>query len=179
MDGLNRVLAPLKRGLKSMVSRAVVSIVMDSFARQNLQVRLQADEVADEVERFQNYGFSSVPKAGEAIVVSVGGKRSHLVAVVVDDKSCRPSGLKSGDVVVYHSEGHQLLFTENGEAILSCKKFTVQASDSILFDTPQTQFSGNVSIMGQSTATDHVSGGVSGKNHTHTGDSGGKTGLPL
>ncbi|MGR6980802.1 phage baseplate assembly protein V [Testudinibacter sp. P27/CKL/0425] len=166
MQGLNRLLSPIKRGLKLMVSRAVVSIVTDSLARQNLQLRLQSDEVADDVERFQNYGFSSFPKAGEAIVLSVGGKRSHLVAIVVDDKGVRPTALKSGDTVVYHAEGHQLLLTENGEAILSCKKFTVNA-DVVLFETPQTQFTGDVDIMGISTAADHVSSGISGKNYNH------------
>lgn len=122
MQAINRIIAPLKRGLQLLVSRAVVSVVNDAYARQNLQLRLQSDEVADDVERFQNYGHYSVPKAGEAIVVSVGSKRSHLVAVVVDDKSVRPAGLIAGDSVLYHLEGHQLRLTENGEAILSCKK---------------------------------------------------------
>ncbi|TNH03167.1 phage baseplate assembly protein V [Testudinibacter sp. TR-2022] len=167
MQGLNRILSPIKRNLKLMISRAVVSIVTDGLARQNLQLRLQSDEVADDVERFQNYGFSSFPKAGEAIVVSVGGKRSHLVAIVVDDKGVRPTALKSGDTVVYHAEGHQLLLTENGEAILTCKKFTVNAEQSVLFETPQTHFSGDVDIVGTSTAADHISGGISGKNHDH------------
>lgn len=166
MDGLNRVLAPIKRGLKSLVSRAVVSIVTDSFSRQNLQVRVQADEVVDDVERFQNYGHSSVPKGGEAIVLSVGGKRSHLVAIVVEDKGVRPTNLKPGDSVLYHAEGHTLLLTKNGEAILTCKKFTVNADD-VLFDSPQTQFTGDVVIMGTSTATDHLSNGKSGANHDH------------
>ncbi|WP_044469805.1 phage baseplate assembly protein V [Mannheimia massilioguelmaensis] len=166
MQGLNKVLAPIKRGLQGLVSRAVIAVVNDSLARQNLQVRLQADEVADDVERFQNYGHSSFPVAGEAIVVSVGGKRSHLVAVVVDDKGARPTDLIAGDSVLYHFEGHQLLLTQNGEAILTCKKFTVDA-DTILFDAPQTQFTGDVDIMGVSTAKDHQSSGVSGKDHDH------------
>lgn len=103
---------------------------------------------------------------GEAIVVSVGGKRSHLVAIVVDDKGTRPTGLIAGDTVMYHSDGHQLLLTENGEAILTCKKFTTKA-DEIIFDAPQTQFTGNVDIVGKSTAADHVSSGKSGKDHDH------------
>ncbi|WP_370429588.1 phage baseplate assembly protein V [Actinobacillus pleuropneumoniae] len=173
MQALNRMLAPIKRGLQLLVSRAVVSVVNDAYARQNLQLRLQSDEVADDVERFQNYGHYSVPKAGEAIVVSVGGKRSHLVAVVVDDKSVRPAGLQAGDSVLYHLEGHQLLLTENGEAILSCKKFTIEAetldckAQSVTFDSPQTTFKGDVDIMGTSTATDHKSSGISAKDHDH------------
>ncbi|AGH39025.1 Mu-like prophage FluMu protein gp45 [Bibersteinia trehalosi USDA-ARS-USMARC-189] len=173
MQALNRMIAPIKRGLQLLVSRAVVSVVNDAYARQNLQLRLQSDEVADDVERFQNYGHYSVPKAGEAIVVSVGGKRSHLVAVVVDDKSVRPAGLIAGDSVLYHLEGHHLRLTENGEAILSCKKLVIEtetlgcSATEITFDSPQTTFTGDVDIMGISTAADHQSGGISGKDHDH------------
>lgn len=168
MRALNQYLAPLKRGLKLMISRAVVSIVTDSFQRQNLQVQIQADEVVDDVERFQNYGHSSVPFGGETILVSVGGKRSHLVALVVDDKDSRPTNLKAGDSVLYHAEGHQLLLTENEEAVLTCKKFRVVAEE-IVFESPQTQFTGDVDIVGVSRAADHQSAGISGKDHTHTG----------
>lgn len=37
---------------------------------------------------------------------------------------------------------------------------------------------GNVTIDGNCTATDHISGSISGLNHIHTGDSGGDTGPP-
>ncbi|HDR1022159.1 TPA: phage baseplate assembly protein V [Pasteurella multocida] len=167
MQGLNRVLAPIKRSLKLLINRGVMSFVSDEHMRQNLQIRLQSDEVIDEAERFQNYGFSSVPTAGEVIALEVGGKRSHLAVLVVDDKGVRPKGLKSGDVVVYHQEGHRILLTETGEIILTCKKLTVQAEEQVVFETPQTQFTGNVDIMGQSTAKDHVSSGISGKDHNH------------
>lgn len=167
MQGLNRVLAPIKRSLKLLINRGVMSFVSDEHKRQNLQIRLQSDEVIDDAERFQNYGFSSVPTAGEVIALEVGGKRSHIAVLVVDDKGVRPTGLNAGDVVVYHQEGHRFLLTEQGEVILTCKKFTIQAEQEILFETPQTRFSGDVDIVGQSTAKDHVSGGISGKSHNH------------
>ncbi|TAA76648.1 hypothetical protein PMCNG_21060 [Pasteurella multocida] len=100
-------------------------------------------------------------------------KRSHLVAIVVDDKSVRPAGLIAGDSVLYHLDGHQLRLTENGEAILSCKKFTIETetldckAQTVTFDSPQTTFKGDVAIMGTSTATDHMSGGISAKDHDH------------
>lgn len=166
MQGLNRILAPIKRSLKLLVNRGVMAFVSDEHKRQNLQIRLQSDEVIDDAERFQNYGFSSVPVAGEVIALEVGGKRSHVVVIVVDDKGVRPTNLKAGDSVMYHLEGHNLLLTENGEAILKCKKFTVQA-DEIVFDSPQTQFTGDVDIIGTSTAEDHISSGKSGKDHDH------------
>lgn len=89
----SRAIGAISRRLRLMVDRAVVRIVTDSLGRQNLQVQSLADETNDDVERFQNYGVSSVPPVGsEAIVVAVGGRRSGLVAIAVEDKKSRPRG---------------------------------------------------------------------------------------
>lgn len=165
----------LKRKIQLLVSRAVVNIVTDSLKQQNMQINLLDGETADDVERFQNYGHTSVPPAGsEAIVLSVGGKRQHLVAVVVDSKCSRLKDLKSGDSALYHLEGHYFILTEQQLAQLICKNFHVKADDVILFETPQTQFTGNVDIIGgnsttsgTSTAEDHISSGISFLNHVH------------
>jgi phage baseplate assembly protein V len=165
----------LQRKIKLLVSRAVVNIVTDSLKQQNMQINLLDGETADDVERFQNYGHTSVPPAGsEAIVLSVGGKRQHLVAVVVDNKSSRLKDLKSGDSALYHTNGHYLLLTEEQLVNLVCKKLHAKADKKILFETPQTQFTGNVDILGgnskssgTSTAADHISGDISFLNHVH------------
>ena len=52
------------------------------------------------------------------------------------------------------------------QVYLTCKKFTVNA-DEINFDAPQTQFAGDVTMIGTSTAADHLSNGKSGANHDH------------
>ena len=170
-----KMFSQLKRKLQLLVSRAVVNIVNDSFKQQNVQVSLLSGETADDIERFQNYGHTSVPPAGsEAIMLSVGGKRQHLVAVAVDNKTARLKDLKIADSAVYHAEGHYLLLTEGQLVKMLCKNLHVTADELILFETPQTQFTGNVRIMGgysvttgTSTAADHISGNVSFLNHVH------------
>lgn len=110
-----RTLAALGRRVRLMVDRAVVRIVTDSLGRQNLQIQSLADETNDDVERFQNYGFSSVPPAGsEAIVVAVGGRRGGLVAIAVEDKGARPRDGDEGDVFLYHQEGHIIRLKKDG-----------------------------------------------------------------
>lgn len=181
MNSLNKILNPLKRGIALLVNRATLTRVSDEYRRQNLQLKMQADEVVDNVERFQQYGFSSFPSAGEAIVLSVGGKRSHLVAISVEDKNVRPTSSQTGEVVIYHQEGHEIRLKQDGVIEVKCKQLKVQATDQILFETPQTQFSGDVVIMGVSTAADHISSGVSGAKHVHTDVSAGlsTTGKPI
>ena len=173
----------LKRKIQLIVSRAVVNIVTDSLKQQNMQINLLDGETADDVERFQNYGHTSVPPAGsEAIVLSVGGKRQHLVAVVVDSKSSRLKDLKSGDSALYHLDGHYLLLTEEQLVNLVCKNLHAKVDEKILFETLQTQFTGNVDIIGgnsktsgTSNAADHISSDISFLNHVHYCDRCGST----
>lgn len=105
LSGLERLLAPLKRRVMLMVSRAVVGLVNDAPAMQELQVSLFAGETRGQVERFQNCGFTSAPHPGaEAAVVFVGGNRDHGLIVAVDDRRSRIRGLQNGEVAVYTDE---------------------------------------------------------------------------
>ncbi len=174
----NKFTATLSRRLRLLVSRGVVNFVNDSLKQQNLQISMLADETADDVERFQNYGHTSVPPAGsEAIVLSVGGVRQHLVAIAVDNRGARLANLESGDSALYHLEGHKILLTKEGVIRIECKKLEVVA-DGIVFDCPQTQFKGNIEIMGVSSAIDHKSGTTSGKDHVHDEHDGYTTSKP-
>ncbi|MFB9087672.1 phage baseplate assembly protein [Erwinia tracheiphila] len=62
---INKITAGLQRRLRLLISRGVVNMANDSLRTQNLQVTMLADETADDVERFQNYGHSSVPPGGQ------------------------------------------------------------------------------------------------------------------
>lgn len=174
----NKFTASISRRIRLLVSRGVVNFVNDSLKQQNLQVSLLADETADDVERFQNYGHTSVPPAGsEAIVLSVGGVRQHLVAIAVDSRGVRLGNLESGDSALYHLEGHKILLTKDGVIRIECKKLEVTTEEAV-FDCPQTQFLGDVEIMGISKAQDHQSDGKSGKDHIHEEHDGYNTGKP-
>ncbi|WP_261372409.1 phage baseplate assembly protein V [Yersinia aldovae] len=176
---INKVTASFQRRLRLLITRGVVNMTNDSLKTQNLQVSMMADETADDVERFQNYGHSSVPPAGsEAIILSVGGIRQHLVAIAVDDKNSRLGNLEPGDSAVYHLEGHKIVLSKDGVIKIICKRLEVVAEDEILFDSPQTRFSGDVDIVGVSKASDHQSNGISGAGHTHPEHDGHNTGGP-
>lgn len=70
---IGRILEGIGRRLRLLVDRAVVRIVTDSLGRQNLQIQSLADSTNDDVERFQNYGLTSVPPVGsEALILAVG-----------------------------------------------------------------------------------------------------------
>jgi phage baseplate assembly protein V len=187
---VQRMLAPITRRVRLMLGRAVVNMVNDTLKAQNMQVSVLEDESPDDVERLQNYGQISVPLAGaEAIVASIGADRDSMIAVIVEDRRYRPTGLPAGDTGVYHFEGHRIRLTKDGRCIITCKTLEVFADESATFDTPKGKFTGDLEVdknllvngatesKGKITAPDAELNGMSvvGHKHKENGDGGGIT----
>lgn len=160
---IKRLLEPVMRRVRLVCSRGRVNTITDSHKAQNLQVSLLSGETVEHVERLQNYGFSSVPVGGnDVVVLSVGGKREHLVAVAVEDRNVRPQGKESGDVIVYHAEGHYIRLTADGKIIVACKNiefhvdektlinttdFELNASNSAVINSPKTTINAETTVI--------------------------------
>lgn len=115
VNGIARLLAPLRNRIANMVARAVVQLVDDKPRLQVLQLGVLADETRDGCERVQEYGFTSVPLPGaEAVVLFVGGRRDHGLVVGVDDRRHRLAGLKAGEVAVYNNAGASVVLKADG-----------------------------------------------------------------
>lgn len=115
LDSIGRMLRPLQNRVANLLARAVLRRVDDSQDLQQLQVDALDGETRDAVERFQQYGFTSVPEDGaEAAVLFVGGHRDHGIAVAVDDRRHRLKGLAAGEVALYHKDGARVLLKANG-----------------------------------------------------------------
>lgn len=111
---IQKVVAPLKRSITLMISRAVVALANDSTGIQSLQALGLSEELLDSVERFQQYGFTSVPLPGsEAILVFPSGNREHAIATNVDDRRFRPIGLLPGETCLYDFYGNQVILKAN------------------------------------------------------------------
>ncbi|CAH6138574.1 phage baseplate assembly protein V [Citrobacter koseri] len=185
-----RMMAPFMRRVRLMLGRAVVNVVNDALKAQNVQISMLEDEEPDDVERLLNYGQISVPLSGsEAIVACIGAQRDHAVALVVEDRRYRPTGLTAGDTGVYHYEGHRMRLTKDGRLIITCKTVEVYAEESGLFDMPVARFTGDLEVdknltvggetesKGKVTAPDAILNGKSVVSHKHkeNGDGGGIT----
>jgi len=120
---INKILEPLRRKIMLMISRGVVRVVDDALKMQGVQVTLLSDETLDGVERIQNYGLTSNPLPGaECISLSVGGHRSHSVAIAVDDRRHRLRGLLPGEVALYTDEGDIIHIKRGGNIEVTAKK---------------------------------------------------------
>lgn len=121
-------MSDLPNRIRNMVARAVINLINDAQKMQAAQVDLLADETQDDVERFQNYGFTSVPFSGaEGVMLSVGGTRSHGILIAVDDRRYRLTGLPDGEVAVYDDRGQAVHLKRDGIEIRSPDEVVVIA----------------------------------------------------
>ena len=143
---IDKALAPVRRRVSQMLIRALVTSVNEDVQRQTLQVKMRADESADDVERFQNYGVSSHPPLGsESILAALGGNLGQLVAIAVENKQYRPKG-EMGDVFLYHLEGHCMHLTKDGVCNITAKKVNLTAADEFNIVSPKVNFTGNINF---------------------------------
>jgi len=139
---INKVIDPLRRRVRLMISRAVLSAISDGAGIQMVQVKLLDGEVRDGVERFQNYGQTSVPHAGaEGVMACVSGNRDHGIVIVMDDRRYRLKGLESGEVAMYDDLGQVVHLKRSGILVetpldfeVRAKNIKLHADDSFKFD---------------------------------------------
>lgn len=155
-DQINRLLAgPLGR-IRMMVARAVITLVNDAAKVQRMNISLLDDEARNDVERYQNYGYTSNPHPGmEAVVLFLGGERANPVIIAVGDRQYRLNGLKTGEVALYTDEGDHILLGRGNKITAKTKTYTVNteimninASSGVNITTPMTNISAIVNAGG-------------------------------
>lgn len=176
MQGIDRLLRPLRRGLAQIVTRAVVTLVNDAAKMQTLQLSLLADETLDGAEHWQQYGYTAVPHAGaEALVVSVGGHRAHSVVVACGDRRYRITGMEAGEVAIYTDEADKIHLKRGRVIDIETQTLNIKAATAVNFDTPLITSTGRIESDG-----DQVAVGISQVTHVHGGVTSGpsQTGVP-
>lgn len=128
---------PLLSRLANLVARVVLRRVDDSKKMQLVQLSALAGETRADVERVQQYGFTSVPLEGaEGVAVFVGGYREHGFVVATDDRRHRLSGLQAGEVAIYTDQGDKVVIERGGT-------IRVTASTKVVVAAPLVELAGN------------------------------------
>jgi phage baseplate assembly protein V len=124
----------------------------------------------DGIERMQDYGIASRPSEGEGLVLEVAG---HLVVLRMDQSSKRPK-LALDEVSVWHREGHSVTLKAGKKIVVDCddyevntKNYTVNASTSAAFNTPQVVASAVLASQTINVAGTGMIDGVSVGTHDH------------
>lgn len=125
---VKKIMAPLERRVRLMVARGIVRVASNGVGIQALQLQLGLTEVADKVEYFQHYGFtSSLLPSSEVIAAFVGGSRSHGVVLGSRDRKFGVQPVADGQVLIWDNKGNQVWLKEDGIFVVSPAKVDVAA----------------------------------------------------
>lgn len=174
------------------IKKGYLEIVNDTAMLQTAQVTGKSDEVHENVERYQNYGFSSTPvnydnDNGKGAACLIASSASNIpVIIATDDRRYRPKNSKSGDVVIYSTHDtptathdtatQRIALTDDGTSNfrlvikIGSTKIEVKNDGTVNITATTINMNGNVNITGDIAITGNVTnGGVNiSKTHKHT-----------
>lgn len=138
MAGGGVVLERLARRLQLIVARGILKLIDDSAGIQIVQGSFLDGEVRSGLERFQRYGFTSVPlPETEFVAIFPAGSRSVGFAVSDDERAVRKKNLAEGEVAVYHRDGVTFVLLKTGE-------IQIKAGTKISLEAPTVEITASV-----------------------------------
>ncbi|WP_421793400.1 phage baseplate assembly protein V [Hydrocarboniphaga effusa] len=170
---IEQALLPIIGRIRAMASRCTITRVDDGGVAQIVQVTALATDRIPESARVQMFGMSAHPPAGStALLISIGGSRTHCVVIGADHES-RPRDLLPGESQLYNQFGDFVYLRENGEShikarskvVVEAPEAHVIASAKITLQTPLVEATndltvgGNFSVAGMSQLTGAVATG--------------------
>jgi phage gp45-like len=130
---MRSTLAEAARRAYNTLTRATLKGAKDDKLMQEVDIDLWKGEARKTIERFQQYGISSVPhkakdektdEVAEALIGYVNGNPAHAVIMAIDDRRHRLKNQKEGEVALYDDQGQILRITRDGIHITSHKAVT-------------------------------------------------------
>lgn len=166
-DLIEKATAAARRQISMMVGHARLSRFRDDAGFPLLQVELLDGETTEGVQRMQDYGFVSRPKAGaEGVYLSIMGVRSEGVVVALGDRKVRLKTLQEGEVAIHDDQDQVVILKRDGIEIRSPFKVTIEApSAEVISD--QVQITADVANI---TADSVNLGGAGGRAVARVGD---------
>ena len=136
--------------LNNLVTRAVVTGKVEDRPLRNVQAVAYADDLRDEVEHFEPYGFTSAPDAGaEALIVAVAGEIDNSIVVNTPDRRYRPKDLDTKEVCIYDDLGRKVYLSRDGIKVEGVSSpVTVKTSARVDVDAPDVYMTGNLHVTG-------------------------------
>lgn len=186
-EDLARFLRPFTIRLQTMVGRAVLLAVDNTAAAQRVRIKLNGDEIIEQIERLQEYGLETNPPiedTSEAVILSIGGSRELSFVTRVQARALRPVGLKAGEVKLWSKFGQYVYFKEDGSIeiaaagkdvnVSACANLLVTATTKVTLTAPSVELSDGTlrQLIDERLVTEFNS-------HTHTGNLGAPTSTPI
>ncbi len=118
----------LARQVAGMLVRGVVHLVDSALRMQEAQLEVDDDDVRDDTEVWEPYGFTAAPRDGaEGLAASVGAS-DHTVLLCIADRRYRLTGLQEGEVALYDDQGAYVKLSRTGIQIVAATGQTVEVT---------------------------------------------------
>lgn len=141
---IRRALSGIRQAFRGVLQRSG-----EGAGSQLIQGEGLAGEPLQDLELFQQFGFTSRPPAGTAIVVlPLGGRTSHGIIIATENGQYRVKGLAEGETAIFNAFGDTFVF-KDGQIDGTTKRFTLTATEGMQFDSPQANFTGAVTVQQQ------------------------------
>lgn len=113
----------------NMLAKAVTRKIIDTLGRQTAQVEVTKGELIDDMERMQDYGFTSNPPVSgtDAIVAFLGGSREQGVIIRMENRQFRLKSLETGEVAMFDDLGNVIKLGRESVDLIAITKATVSA----------------------------------------------------
>lgn len=162
-----KMLTGFRRRIQMLIGRGEITLSDDSDGHQRVQAEMLADELLDNVERMQEYGFTGRPPAGSTgVFVFLSGARANGVCISAEHRASRVRNLAEGEVAVYTDEGDVIYFrrgrlieiNSGGRVKVTAPDVEVVASTKVTITSPLTAISQNVTIGGTLAVAGQITG---------------------
>ena len=138
---LKRLATKLQNKIYRVIGKALLVALDNSASVQKIQVSVLKNETASNLERSQEYGLDSYPKAGaQVVILAIGGNRDHAIALSISDRRYRPTDLAEGEVAIYSyrdadlSNKHRVHLKANGDMDIKCETANITATTAVNID---------------------------------------------
>ena len=141
---------PIFNKIRTLISLFTLERTDDTKRPQEIKMTSLGGE-AEIIEHFQPFGLSGRPPSGSiGIMLSVGGNRSHGVAICIDGNDVTVENLMDGETAVYNNHGKKIVL----------KQDRIEVTGDIMV-------TGNITATGDVTATHVMRGEISLTGHVH------------
>ena len=126
IEVVKNIVAPLARRVSLMVSRCTLNLIDDSKPTQTAQAEFYEQEVHEDAEIWQHFGFTSVPpKGSEGVALCLGGERQTPIVIATECKGNRLNNLKKGEAAIYSDCGDSLYLKNGNNTEIKTNNFNV------------------------------------------------------
>ncbi|MGX9966063.1 phage baseplate assembly protein domain-containing protein [Roseomonas sp. F4] len=118
-------------------TRGTVTAARVRGGRTLLDLALQSGETVSRVELMQPTGLTALPRIGaDVLVMEIGGRRGHLVALLADDTALRVLDLGPGETGVA-GPGGQVVFRAGAMEVTATVPLTLTSTIRVVIDAPE------------------------------------------